>query len=122
MTDEVIRRRLVLATRMSTPDTARRPRVDAVALAELSVRSLVSRGIFPRRKNRQEPTARGGYTRRMRMNDIRWGAALGGMLVAEVVLVAAAFGWVAIYSLLLHRGESPAFYEQYAMRASPHTH
>jgi hypothetical protein len=35
------------------------------------------------------------------------------------VLVAAAFAWVAIYSYLLHPGESPAFYQQYAVRASP---
>jgi hypothetical protein len=55
----------------------------------------------------------------VKLKDIRWGAALGGALVAMVVLVASAFAWVAIYSLLLHRGESQAFYEQYAVRASP---
>lgn len=55
----------------------------------------------------------------MKLKDIRWGAALGGALAAVVVLVAAAFAWVAIYSLLLHPGESRAFYQQYAMSASP---
>ena len=55
----------------------------------------------------------------MTLKDIRWGAALGGTLLALVVLVAAAFAWVAIYSYLLHPGESPAFYQQYAIRASP---
>jgi hypothetical protein len=55
----------------------------------------------------------------MRIKDVRWGAALGGALIAMVVLVAAAFAWVAIYAYLLHPGESEAFYEQYAIRASP---
>ena len=55
----------------------------------------------------------------MKLKDIRWGAALGGMLVTEIVMIAAAFGWVAIYSYLIHPGESPAFYKQYAMVASP---
>lgn len=55
----------------------------------------------------------------MKLKDIRWGMALGGVLVAEVVLVAAAFAWVAIYSYLIHPGESSAFYQRYAMRASP---
>jgi len=55
----------------------------------------------------------------MNLKEIRWGAAFGGALAAVVVLVVAAFAWVAIYSYLLHPGESPAFYEQYAVRASP---
>ena len=55
----------------------------------------------------------------MKLQDIRWAAALGGTLLALVVLVAAAFAWVAIYSYLVHPGESPAFYQRYAVRASP---
>lgn len=53
------------------------------------------------------------------MKDVRWGAAVGGVLAAEVVLIVSAVAWVAIYSYLVHPGESPAFYQQYAMRASP---
>ena len=55
----------------------------------------------------------------MRMRDIRWGAALGGMLVAEVGQIAATFAWVAFYSLVVHPGETPAFYQRYAQLAGP---
>ena len=55
----------------------------------------------------------------MRMRDIRWGAALGGMLVAEVAQIAATFVWVALYSYLVHPGETPAFYQRYAQAAGP---
>jgi hypothetical protein len=55
----------------------------------------------------------------MRMRDIRWGAALGGMLVAEVGQIAATFAWVALYSYLVHPGETPAFYQRYAQVAGP---
>lgn len=48
----------------------------------------------------------------MRPKDVRWHLALGGA-------VAAAFAWVAIYSYSLHPGEPPAFYQQYALKASP---
>ncbi|HKO55089.1 MAG TPA: hypothetical protein VJ276_04375 [Thermoanaerobaculia bacterium] len=53
------------------------------------------------------------------MRDVRWGAALGGMLLAMVAQIAAAFGWVAFYSYLVHPGETPAFYQRYAEVASP---
>jgi hypothetical protein len=33
--------------------------------------------------------------------------------------VISAFAWVAIYSWLIHPGEEPAFYENYAKFASP---
>src|SRR5258708_6251063 len=55
----------------------------------------------------------------MKPNQIRWGLALGGALVAFVVQIAAAFAWVTIYSYVLHPGESLAFYQQYALTASP---
>ena len=55
----------------------------------------------------------------MEWKDIRWGAALGGMLVAEVAQIAAAFAWVALYSYLIHPGETPAFYQRYAQVAGP---
>jgi hypothetical protein len=55
----------------------------------------------------------------MRMNNIRWGAALGGMLLAEVAQIAATFAWDAFYSYLVHPGETPAFYQRYAEVAGP---
>jgi hypothetical protein len=55
----------------------------------------------------------------MKLSQIRWGRALVGVLIAEVVLVAAAFAWVAFYSYAVHRGESPEFYQRYAQHASP---
>lgn len=55
----------------------------------------------------------------MRMRDIRWGAAFGGMLLAEVGQIVATFAWVALYSYLVHPGETPAFYQRYAQAAGP---
>jgi hypothetical protein len=55
----------------------------------------------------------------MNWKDVRWGAALGGMLVAEVAQIAAAVAWVALYSYLVHPGETPAFYERYAQVSGP---
>jgi hypothetical protein len=55
----------------------------------------------------------------MKIRDVRWGAALGGMLVAEVGQIAATFAWVAFYSYLVHPGETPAFYQQHAEVAGP---
>jgi hypothetical protein len=55
----------------------------------------------------------------MRMRDIRWGAALGGMLLAEVAQIAATFAWVALYSYLIHPGETGAFYQHYAEVSGP---
>lgn len=55
----------------------------------------------------------------MNFKEIRWLAALGGALSCEVVLIAGAFAWVAIYSHILHPGEAMDHYQQYAMKASP---
>lgn len=55
----------------------------------------------------------------MSWKDVRWGAALGGMLVAEIGQIAATFAWVALYSYLVHPGETPAFYQGYAQEAGP---
>jgi hypothetical protein len=41
------------------------------------------------------------------------------MLVAEAAQVAATFAWVALYSYLVHPGETPAFYQRYAQVAGP---
>src|SRR5688572_1026239 len=50
---------------------------------------------------------------------VRWGRALAGFLILEVVMIAAAVGWVAIYSHLLRPGEAFEHYQAYAGRASP---
>jgi hypothetical protein len=55
----------------------------------------------------------------MRWKDIRWRAALGGMVVAEVAQIAAAFAWVALYSYLVHPGETQAFYQRHAEASGP---
>ena len=48
-----------------------------------------------------------------------WGLAVGALVVCEVLMVALAFGWVAIYSYFIHTGEDAGFYEAYAQVASP---
>jgi hypothetical protein len=55
----------------------------------------------------------------MKWKDVRWGAALVGMLVAEVAQIAATFAWVAFYSYLVHPGETADFYQRYAQVAGP---
>ncbi len=55
----------------------------------------------------------------MRLAQIRWRIAVAGALGLEVTLVACAFGWVAIYSYLIHPGEPAEFYQRYALGASP---
>lgn len=55
----------------------------------------------------------------MSWKDVRWGAAFGGMLVAEVAQIAAAVAWVAIYSYLVHPGETPDYYQRYAQVSGP---
>lgn len=50
---------------------------------------------------------------------IRWGAAVIGAIVAEVAQVAAAFGWVAIYSYLINPGQSMAVYHAHAISSGP---
>lgn len=52
--------------------------------------------------------------------EIRWARVWAAFLVAEVATIAAAFGWVAIYSHLLNPGRDLAHYEAYAMTASPY--
>ncbi len=56
----------------------------------------------------------------MKLNNVRWGWAFAGALAAEATLIAAAFGWVAIYSHLLHPGQTLTFYQEYAKGASPY--
>ena len=55
----------------------------------------------------------------MRMKDIRWGAALGGMVLAEFGQIIATVAWVVFYSYVVHPGETAAFYERHAQEAGP---
>jgi len=55
----------------------------------------------------------------MSAQGIRWGAAVGGALLAEVALVIAAVLWVAIYSYVLNPGQPMNVYEQHAQASGP---
>jgi hypothetical protein len=46
--------------------------------------------------------------------QIKWGRALGGAVIAEIALIAAAFGWVAIYSYVINPGQPFATYQAHA--------
>lgn len=45
---------------------------------------------------------------------INWGRAIAGSLIAEIAQIAAAFGWVAIYSYLINPGQPLATYQAHA--------
>jgi FtsH-binding integral membrane protein len=45
---------------------------------------------------------------------IQWGRAFGGALIAEIALIAAAFGWVAVYSYVINPGQPFATYQAHA--------
>lgn len=53
------------------------------------------------------------------VQGIRWGAAVGGAVLAEVAQVTAAVLWVAIYSHLLNPGQPMTVYEQHAQASGP---
>ena len=73
----------------------------------------------PSATNVKTAHAAGAYSHSMRLRDIKWGAAIVGMLLVEVAQIAAAIAWVAFYSYVVHPGEAPAFYQRYAEVASP---
>ena len=50
---------------------------------------------------------------------IHWGRAAAGALIAEIAQIAAAFGWVAIYSYLINPGQPMATYEAHAQASGP---
>lgn len=50
---------------------------------------------------------------------LAWKKVIGGVLAAEILLVAAAFLWVAIYSHLIAPGQAVSAYQQHAQVASP---
>lgn len=51
--------------------------------------------------------------------QINWVRAVLGAVAAEAALIASAFGWVTIYSYLIHPGETVAFYQRYAEASGP---
>lgn len=50
---------------------------------------------------------------------INWGRAGAGALIAEITQIAAAVGWVAIYSYLVNPGQPMATYEAHAQASGP---
>ena len=50
---------------------------------------------------------------------IQWGRAFGGFLVAEIAQIAAAFGWVAVYSHVINPGQPFAAYQAHAQASGP---
>jgi hypothetical protein len=50
---------------------------------------------------------------------IKWGRAFGGSLIAQIAQIAAAVGWVAVYSYLIDPGQSFATYQAHAQASGP---
>ncbi len=67
------------------------------------------RGDLPSFGDESPPLARPGSLGICR----RWGTG------AEVLMIAAAVGWITIYSHLIHPGEAVPFYQNYPLRAAP---
>ena len=51
--------------------------------------------------------------------NIAWGRAFAGALIAEIAQIAAAFGWVAIYSYLINPEQPMATYQAHAQASGP---
>jgi hypothetical protein len=62
-------------------------------------------------KNRQDTGNTRAYREPMKIN---WPRALGGALIAEISLVAAAVAWVAFYSYAINPGQAYATYQAHA--------
>ena len=50
---------------------------------------------------------------------ISWGRAFGGALIAQISQIAAAFGWVAIYSYVINPGQPFTAYQAHAQASGP---
>ncbi len=50
---------------------------------------------------------------------IKWARAAGGALLAQTAQIAAAFGWVAIYSYLIAPGQPVSTYQAHAQVSGP---
>lgn len=48
------------------------------------------------------------------MNAVRWGWALGAGIVTKILMILSAFVFVAIYSHVIHPGETAEYYQQFA--------
>lgn len=70
-------------------------------------------------KNRQDAACITAYTFVMNLRHIHWVRAIGGAIIAEVLLVASAFAWVAVYSYLINPNQPLAVYEQHALDSGP---
>ena len=55
----------------------------------------------------------------MASSAIRWGLAVVATLLAEIILIALSFVWVAVYSYTIRTGETQAFYEAFARVSAP---
>jgi hypothetical protein len=53
------------------------------------------------------------------IRNIRWAAAIGGALLAEITQIIASVLWVAIYSYALNPGQPITVYEQNAQASAP---
>ena len=51
--------------------------------------------------------------------QVHWGYGLLGVIVVQTLMVALAFAWVFLYSLLINPGQDDAHYTAYAQIASP---
>ena len=55
----------------------------------------------------------------MTNTSIRWGLAVGTMLLAQVALIALSIICVAVYSYAIHTGETQEFYNAFARASGP---
>ena len=55
----------------------------------------------------------------MTNTSVRWGLAVGAALMAEITLIIISIIVVAFYSYVVHTGETPAFYQAFAMASGP---
>lgn len=55
----------------------------------------------------------------MTNTSVRWGLAVVAALIAEIALILISIIVVAVYSYAVHTGESPAFYQTFAMASGP---
>ena len=68
------------------------------------------------RKNRQDTAGRCAHSECMK---IAWGRACAAALIAEITQIAAAFGWVAVYSYVVNPGQPMATYQAHAQASGP---
>ena len=95
-------------------DAARWPRVRTLPLGQPSHPPTT----FRTARNVKIPTPSRPHNPIM-FKNIRFASVLAAALLAEVLLVASAFAWVAFYSHVLNTGHDVAFYRAYAQVSSP---